>query len=397
MERKIRNAAKALIIQDDKMLAIKISDGKEEWYIMPGGGQDAEELLPDTVSREVEEELGLQVEVKDLVFVIEGLHGENFHRVDLVFLCKYIEKIEKIVKDKTEQPLKDAVIIKDKLERYAKIDEINEATIAYFDELWKDENTRNVLMNVSVGVKYDIYFDAASMTVYVMPDGQKPAALAAMQRMMSTRAGENKSNFADFKRGRMNNIETHDEERIGYKAITWGQEYVKGDWAVISKRMQAVYAFHFLTPYPKMMWQFGELGYDFSINANDSGVVGTGDEYRTHRKPIRWDYYEDVNRRALYDAMSKFVAWRTDHEDYYGQDNLPVHTWNVGDVNMSGKVLVMDKVIVVANFTNAEATTTVTVPSAGQWTNLMTGGSMMLGSTHDFTLAGSDYIILVRE
>ena len=131
-------------------------------------------------------------------------------------------------------------------------------------------------MDVSVGVKYDIYFDAASMTVYVMPDGQKPAALAAMQRMMSTRAGENKSNFADFKRGRMNNIETHDEERIGYKAITWGQEYVKGDWAVISKRMQAVYAFHFLTPYPKMMWQFGELGYDFSINANDSGVVGTG-------------------------------------------------------------------------------------------------------------------------
>ena len=40
MERKIRNAAKALIIKDDKMLAIKICDGKEEWYIMPGGGQD---------------------------------------------------------------------------------------------------------------------------------------------------------------------------------------------------------------------------------------------------------------------------------------------------------------------------------------------------------------------
>ena len=97
MERKVRNAAKALIIQDDKMLAIKISDGKEEWYIMPGGGQDAEELLPDTVCREVAEELGLQVEVKDLVFVIEGLHGENFHRVDLVFLCECIGKIENAV------------------------------------------------------------------------------------------------------------------------------------------------------------------------------------------------------------------------------------------------------------------------------------------------------------
>ena len=49
MKRTIRNAAKALIIKDDKMLAIKISDGKEEWYIMPGGGQDVEELLPEAI------------------------------------------------------------------------------------------------------------------------------------------------------------------------------------------------------------------------------------------------------------------------------------------------------------------------------------------------------------
>lgn len=97
MERMIRNAAKALIIKDDKMLAIKISDGKEEWYIMPGGGQDVEELLPEAVCREVAEEMGLQVEVKDLVFVIEGLHGENFHRVDFVFLCAYKGEIDNAV------------------------------------------------------------------------------------------------------------------------------------------------------------------------------------------------------------------------------------------------------------------------------------------------------------
>lgn len=97
MERVVRNAAKALIIKDNKMLAIKISDGKEEWYIMPGGGQDAEELLPETVCREVAEEMGLQVEVKDLVFVIEGVHGENFHRVDLVFLCEYKGTIENAI------------------------------------------------------------------------------------------------------------------------------------------------------------------------------------------------------------------------------------------------------------------------------------------------------------
>ena len=97
MGRLVRNAAKALIIKNDKMLVIKINDGKEEWYIMPGGGQDAEELLPDAVCREVAEEMGLRVEVKDLVFVIEGLHGENFHRVDLVFLCECIGEIENAV------------------------------------------------------------------------------------------------------------------------------------------------------------------------------------------------------------------------------------------------------------------------------------------------------------
>ncbi len=97
MEREIRNSAKALIIKDGKMLAIKISDGKEEWYIMPGGGQDSEELLPEVVRREVAEEMGIKVAVKDLVFVIEGVHGESFHRVDLVFLCDYEVELENAV------------------------------------------------------------------------------------------------------------------------------------------------------------------------------------------------------------------------------------------------------------------------------------------------------------
>ncbi len=92
--KEIRTAAKALIIQNDRILAVKISDGKEEWYIMPGGGQHPEELLSETVCREVAEETGLLVRTKDIVFVIEGAHGENFHRVDLVFQCEYLGKCD---------------------------------------------------------------------------------------------------------------------------------------------------------------------------------------------------------------------------------------------------------------------------------------------------------------
>ena len=92
MPRKIRTSAKAVIIQNGKLLAIKLNDGKEEWYILPGGGQDAEEMLPQTVEREVKEEAGIVVKCKDLLFVIEGVHGESFHRIDLVFLCDYLGK-----------------------------------------------------------------------------------------------------------------------------------------------------------------------------------------------------------------------------------------------------------------------------------------------------------------
>ena len=135
-----------------------------------------------------------------------------------------------------------------------------------------------------------------------------------------------------------------------------------------------------------MMWQFGELGYDVSIEENG----------RTGRKPVRWNYFEDANRKALYDALSKIISWRTANEEYYGQDNLTVHTWQVGDSNMGGKVLVMDKVIVVANFNNAESTTSVTVPVTGEWTNLLTGEKVELGSTYNCTLGASDYIVLVK-
>lgn len=92
MSRQIRTSAKAVIIRNGKLLAIKLNDGKEEWYILPGGGQDDEEILPQTVEREVKEEVEVEVKCKDLLFVIEGVHGESFHRIDLVFLCDYIGK-----------------------------------------------------------------------------------------------------------------------------------------------------------------------------------------------------------------------------------------------------------------------------------------------------------------
>lgn len=92
MKRAIRNSAKALVIRDGKMAAIRIRDAGEEWFIMPGGGMEPEETLAEAVRREVMEELGLAVECGELLFAVEGVHGEAFHRVDLVFECRIVSE-----------------------------------------------------------------------------------------------------------------------------------------------------------------------------------------------------------------------------------------------------------------------------------------------------------------
>ena len=94
MDRTVRVSAKALVIRDGRMLAIKLRDQDGEFYIMPGGGQKAGELLPAAVEREVAEETGIAVKAGDVVFVIEGAEGEPHHRVDIVYLCDYIGLID---------------------------------------------------------------------------------------------------------------------------------------------------------------------------------------------------------------------------------------------------------------------------------------------------------------
>ena len=52
MDRQIRVSAKALVIRDGRMLAVRVRDQDGDFFILPGGGQRAGELLPDAVARE---------------------------------------------------------------------------------------------------------------------------------------------------------------------------------------------------------------------------------------------------------------------------------------------------------------------------------------------------------
>ena len=91
----IRSAARALIIQNNCVLFIKMKNNKGAFYILPGGGQLHGETLIETVKRECKEELGAKISVGNLYYTREyigknhtfnGSH-RNFHQIEHVFNC----------------------------------------------------------------------------------------------------------------------------------------------------------------------------------------------------------------------------------------------------------------------------------------------------------------------
>ncbi len=121
-------------------------------------------------------------------------------------------------------------------------------------------------------------------------------------------------------------MESHDEERLMYKNIQFGNsnaDYSVKNLTTALERVSLAGAFYFTIPGPKMIWQFGELGYDFSINACEDNSISDG--CRTSPKPIRWDYYEDTNRKAVYELYSKLIALKK-NEPVFQTNNFTLNT-----------------------------------------------------------------------
>ena len=93
---RIRNSAKAIIVKDGKLLALKMHENGGTYYILPGGGQEHGETLHQALERECREEIGADVEIGELIFVREYI-GKNHelaayhshaHQTEFMFMCK---------------------------------------------------------------------------------------------------------------------------------------------------------------------------------------------------------------------------------------------------------------------------------------------------------------------
>jgi|JI6StandDraft_1071083.scaffolds.fasta_scaffold06896_4 hypothetical protein len=100
--------------------------------------------------------------------------------------------------------------------------------------------------------------------------------------------------------------ESHDEERLQYKNENFGNS--AGSYNITNlntglDRLELAHTFLIPIPGPKMIWQFGELGYDYSINyCPNDGTINT--ECRTYAKPVRWDYRDVTERYKVYKVVA---------------------------------------------------------------------------------------------
>ena len=109
--------------------------------------------------------------------------------------------------------------------------------------------------------------------------------------------------------------ESHDEERLMYKNLQMGNsngDYNASEMVIALRRQQLSMAFNLLMPGPRMLWQFEELGYDYSINTCTDGAT-VNEDCRIAAKPVRWDYYNEPERRHLYDVSGALAALKRDY------------------------------------------------------------------------------------
>jgi len=107
--------------------------------------------------------------------------------------------------------------------------------------------------------------------------------------------------------------ESHDEERQMYRAKTSGNSALAPTYDVKDlntglERIAAEGSIFLSIPGPKMIWQFGELGYDFTINTCPDLTINNN--CRVDPKPIRWDYKTVTERYRIYEEWAKVLFFR---------------------------------------------------------------------------------------
>jgi 1,4-alpha-glucan branching enzyme len=174
--------------------------------------------------------------------------------------------------------------------------------------------------------------------------------------------------------GLMAYAESHDEERVIYNTVQYGNQSNQSNHNprnlnVALTRMQAMYPMFLLIPGPKMIWQFGELGYDYGINYCP-GTNTYDPQCRLDPKPIKWNYFTQSNRKNIYNVVKGLNELRALRPATFVNETVTTGT----DLGSSlVKKLVLNgtdvKVSAASNFNVTSQTVTMGFPTNGWYYN----------------------------
>ena len=169
-------------------------------------------------------------------------------------------------------------------------------------------------------------------------------------------------------------MESHDEERLMYKNEQYGNS--SGTYNIKNlqtglARIELAACFFIPIPGPKMIWQFGEMGYDISINFNND---------RIGNKPILWNYLSQQNRKRLVDVYTALNHLKTSYPVFttsnFTFSSLP--TFKVLKLNDS-----LMNVLIAGNFDLSTQNKTPGFNHTGWWYEYFSGDSLLVNQTTD--------------
>ena len=102
--------------------------------------------------------------------------------------------------------------------------------------------------------------------------------------------------------------ESHDEQRMGFKCESYGNGDVPTDELTRYRRLGTLAAQMLLTPGPKMVWQFGELGDSQDAKNKDGGN-------NTDPKIVDWRWLDDPYKHYLMETYSALINLRMDNPE----------------------------------------------------------------------------------
>jgi 1,4-alpha-glucan branching enzyme len=196
-------------------------------------------------------------------------------------------------------------------------------------------------------------------------------------------------------------MESHDEERVTFKNIKYGNSsgsYNVRDTATALLRMELNAVFLLSIPGPKMIWEFGELGYDYSRCYLSTNGEGGDCDRKLDPKPIRWDYQQEARRRHVYEVYSRMNALRA-HPLY-----KTAFMSNRVEQSLSGafkwiKITTdTSNLLVVGNFGVTQTSGNVTFQNAGTWYEYLNNGTITAtGGSQTITLAPGEFHVWVNR